>query len=137
MKMNATNLHNSSSSVKRAFQKSRKEKMKYNSNRVNQRFNMDNSTQNLKSLDNNDETKVLAKKDFETAIKSISNELESLPSKVLHHPANDLASLTLSAAITVNHACEKLSRLKTDSFIPNSARINFVIQGSKMVCSKN
>ena len=132
MKTNATVLHNSSDYKGCAIKKSRTEKLKSNPNRVNQRLKTDNSTQNLKS-DNKDGQKAKATKDFNTALELILPELESLPSKVLHHPAKDLASLALSSAIAVKHSCEILNNLKTDSHIPDSANFKFKIQGSKNV----
>ena len=74
--------------------------------------------------------------DRDAAIASILPTLESLPSKVLHLPAKDLASKTLSSAIAVKHARATLSRLKIDSMLPASARINFKIQGSKKIVKK-
>ena len=131
--MNATALHNSSCINDSATQDSRKEKLRSNPNQVNQRFNTDNSTQNLTSLENNDGQKVKATKDFNNALEIIVPELESLPSKVLHHPAKDLASLSLSAAIAIKHSCDILLNLKNSSYIPASANFQFKIQGSKNV----
>ena len=133
MKTNTTVLHNSSGIKDSATQDSRREKLMSNPNRVNQRFNTDNSTQNLTFLENNDGQKVKATKDFNNALEVIVPELESLPSKVLHHPAKDLASLSLSAAIAIRHSCNTLLNLKNSSYIPVSANFQFKIQGSKNV----
>ena len=132
MKTNATILRNSSDYKGCAIKKSRTEKLKSNPNRVNQRLKTDNSTQNLKS-DNKDGQKAKATKDFNTALELILPELESLPSKVLHHPAKDFASLALSSAMAVKHSCEILTNLKIDSHIHDSANFKFKIQGSKNV----
>ena len=83
MKTNAIELRNSSDKDS-AFQKCRKEKSMSNLNRVNQRFNTYNPTQNLTSLDNNDGQKIKGTKDFNAALESFLPQLESLPSKVLH-----------------------------------------------------
>ena len=129
--MNATDVHNKSTKD-RAIQvkKSRKDKNRSNVNRVNQRFNSDNSNKNLKKT-NEDGHKVKALNDFNDIIESLETTLESLPSKVLHHPAKDLASLALSAAIATKHSNETLTRLQSPSSVPNSTRINFTIQGTK------
>ena len=136
MNMNATKLpiqvnQDSAMLVKR----SRKEKNMSNVNRINQRFNSNNSNQNFKNS-NEDGQKVKAMNDFNSIIESLESTLASLPSKVLHHPAKDLASLTLSAAIATKHAQETLSRLQSSSNLPNSTRINFEIQGSKKIVKK-
>ena len=133
MKTNATALRNSSVTKDSATQISRKEKLMSNTNRVNQRFNTDNCTQNLTSLNDNNGQKAKATKDFNDALDLISPKLESLPSTVLYHPAKDLASLTLSAAIAIKHSRDILHNLKHTSYIPDSANFKFKIQGSKNV----
>ena len=54
-----------------------------------------------------------------------STTLELLPSKVLYKPAKGLASLTLSTVITLKHAHDTLSCLKSSLTLPKSAWIIF------------
>ena len=124
MNMNATKVHDKGSyDCAIQVKKSRKDKNRSNVSQVNQRFNSDNSNKNFKTT-NEYGQKVKALNDVNNIIDLLETTLESLPSKVLHHPAKDLASLALSAAIATKHSKETLTRLLSPSTVPNSTRIN-------------
>ena len=111
----------------------RKETIKANPNRVKWRA-LDIS-QTEKSRPNTVKTALDEHKEL---LLFLVPALASLPSTTFTPPAEDLASLALSAAVLYKNACEKLTRTKNSPTLPKSVpKMDFELQASNRLKKKD
>ena len=127
--MNADNTYDISATAAKI---ARKENVKSNANRVSWRQKSDNpkSDGSIPTPNNNVN---FALNEHEDLLQFLNPILESLQSKTAILPAKDLASLVLSAAVQRKNALEKLLRTSDSEHIPDSARHDFKLAGSKKI----